>query len=48
MAALLETARKIGQQNQDGATRKNTIIFAAFDLEEYRMYFVFLLLDVVL
>lgn len=35
MAALLETARQIGTANMNGVIRNNTIIFVAFDLEEY-------------
>ncbi|XP_076109962.1 uncharacterized protein YfbL-like [Mytilus galloprovincialis] len=35
VAAMLEVVRQLGYMNKNGITRKNTIVFAGFDLEEY-------------
>ncbi|XP_060599515.1 uncharacterized protein YfbL-like [Ruditapes philippinarum] len=36
VAAMLEVAKQLTGQNKQGVTRKNTIIFVSFDLEEER------------
>ena len=34
---MLEVARQFSEMNKKGLKRKNTIVFAAIDLEEYGM-----------
>ncbi|XP_052059954.1 uncharacterized protein LOC127700500 isoform X2 [Mytilus californianus] len=35
VAAMLEVVRQLSYMNKNGITRRNTIVFAGFDLEEY-------------
>ena len=35
VAAMLEVVRQLSYMNKNGVTRRNTIVFAGFDLEEY-------------
>jgi len=37
VVAMLEVARQLSEMNKKGIKRKNTILFAAIDLEEYGM-----------